>query len=50
MFFLIGTMALFLDLHALVQMVSVGTILAYTLVTLSILVVRYKTERLGKIL
>jgi len=46
---LIGGMCLFLDLHMLVQMVSIGTILAYTLVTLSILILRYKAESLGMI-
>ena len=40
-------MCLFFDNSKLVEMVSIGTIVAYTLVTLSILVLRYKSENLG---
>lgn len=42
-------MTLFLELHALVEMVSIGTILAYTLVTISVLVLRYRPENLGMV-
>ena len=45
----LGLMALFLDLHSLVEMVSIGTILAYTLVTVSVLILRYKAENLGMV-
>ncbi|XP_057315357.1 high affinity cationic amino acid transporter 1-like [Hydractinia symbiolongicarpus] len=46
---LTGLMTLFLELHALVEMVSIGTILAYTLVTISVLVLRYRPENLGMV-
>ena len=42
-------MCLVFDNSRLVEMVSIGTIVAYTLVTLSILVLRYKSENLGLI-
>ena len=40
-------MSMSLDLKDLVEMCSIGTLLAYTMVTLSILILRYREENVG---
>nr|XP_020446138.1 cationic amino acid transporter 4 [Monopterus albus]XP_020446139.1 cationic amino acid transporter 4 [Monopterus albus] len=42
---LIATMALIFDLEALVQFLSIGTLLAYTFVAASVIVLRFKPEK-----
>ncbi|XP_065681710.1 high affinity cationic amino acid transporter 1 isoform X1 [Hydra vulgaris] len=44
---LTGIMALFFSLSELVDMVSIGTIMAYTIVTVSVLTLRYQEACLG---
>ncbi|XP_037679601.1 cationic amino acid transporter 4-like [Choloepus didactylus] len=41
--FLMATLALLLDLEALVQFLSIGTLLAYTFVAASVIVLRFRT-------
>ena len=40
-------LALFIDLDGLVQMMSIGTLMAYTLVAVSVLILRYQQEAVG---
>ncbi|CAJ1068011.1 cationic amino acid transporter 4 [Xyrichtys novacula] len=43
--FLMATMALIFDLEALVQFLSIGTLLAYTFVAASVIVLRFQPEK-----
>ncbi|XP_029115545.1 cationic amino acid transporter 4 [Scleropages formosus] len=45
--FLMALLALIFDLEALVQFLSIGTLLAYTFVAASIIVLRFKPEKVG---
>lgn len=44
---LMATMALIFDLEALVQFLSIGTLLAYTFVAASVIVLRFQPEKFG---
>lgn len=44
---LMATMALIFDLEALVQFLSIGTLLAYTFVAASVIVLRFQPEKTG---
>uniref|UniRef100_H2STP0 Solute carrier family 7 member 4 n=1 Tax=Takifugu rubripes TaxID=31033 RepID=H2STP0_TAKRU len=46
---LMAIMALIFDLEALVQFLSIGTLLAYTFVAASIIVLRFQPEKAGKL-
>ncbi|KAM7018443.1 cationic amino acid transporter 4 [Tautogolabrus adspersus] len=45
--FLMSTMALIFDLEALVQFLSIGTLLAYTFVAASIIVLRFQPDKIS---
>lgn len=42
-----GILALIFDIHALVEMLSIGTLMAYTVVAVCVLVLRYRTQTVG---
>ena len=44
---LIAVAALVFDLDALIQMMSIGTLMAYTLVAISVLVLHYQREQVS---
>lgn len=42
-----GILALIFDIHALVEMLSIGTLMAYTVVAVCVIVLRYSTQTVG---
>ncbi|XP_015759233.1 PREDICTED: cationic amino acid transporter 2-like isoform X2 [Acropora digitifera] len=42
-----GILALIFDMHALVEMLSIGTLMAYTVVAVCVIVLRYSTQTVG---
>lgn len=42
-----GILALIFDIHALIEMLSIGTLMAYTVVAVCVIVLRYSTQTVG---